>query len=180
MRQFGDVQLEQHGHVTVVEMQRPPYNFFDAALVGWVRRNHNLLIGDATAEALKWRVGAAAQLAEVRTMRVRGRDLPTGAPREVDVDSHDTAEALHDPVTHIRTIVLDALREAPPEVAGDIHDRGLVLCGGGAALAALDRVLSDATHLPVLAPEFPEQCVINGAAALLDDPVLLERVAHVQ
>lgn len=153
---------------------------FDTALVNWVRRNHNLLIGDATAEALKWRVGTAAQLGEVRTMRIRGRDLPTGAPREIDVTTDDTAEALHDPVTRIREIVLDALREAPPEVSGDIHDRGLVLCGGSCELLALDRVLSDATHLPVLVPDLPERCVIRGATRLLDDAALLERVAHVQ
>lgn len=153
---------------------------FDSALASWVRRNHNLLIGDATAEALKLRVGTAAQLPEVRTMRIRGRDLPTGAPREIDVTTDDTAEALHDPVTRIRQIVLDALRESPPEVAGDIHDRGLVLCGGASELAALDRVLSDATHLPVLVPDLPERCVVSGATTLLDDAALLERVAHVQ
>lgn len=153
---------------------------FDSALTNWVRRNHNLLIGDATAEALKLRVGAAAQLPEVRTMRIRGRDLPTGSPREIDVTTLDTAEALHDAVDQIRSTVLDALREAPPEVAGDIHDRGLVLCGGGSALAALDRVLSDATHLPVLSPDLPEKCVALGAAKLLQDAALLERVVHAQ
>ena len=113
-------------------------------------------------------------------MRIRGRHLPTGAPREIDVTTDDTAEALHDPVTRIREIGLDALREAPPEVSGDIHDRGLVLCGGSCELLALDRVLSDATHLPVLVPDLPERCVIRGATRLLDDAALLERVAHVQ
>lgn len=153
---------------------------FDTAIATWVRRNHNLLIGDATAEAVKWRVGVAAQLGDGRSMRIRGRDLPTGGPREIDITTDDTAEALAEPVTTIRQIVLDALREAPPEVAGDIHDRGLVLCGGGSTLLALDRVLSDATHLPVLTPDAPERAVALGAAMLLDDPALLEVVVHSQ
>lgn len=151
---------------------------FDTAIATWVRRNHNLLIGDATAEAVKWRVGTAADVGDPRTMRIRGRDLPTGAPREIDITTEDTAEALAEPVTRCRQIVLDALREAPPEVAGDIHDRGLVLCGGGSALNALDRVLSDATHLPVLTPDLPERAVALGAARLLEDDDLLEAVSH--
>lgn len=152
----------------------------DEALARWVRQHHSLRIGETVAESLKLRVGAAAHTDPVRSMRIRGRDLPTGAPREVDVTSHDTAEALADTVARIRQLVLDALREAPPEIAADIHDRGLVLCGGGASLHLLDRVLSDATGLPVLQPDAPERCVALGAAVLLDDAALFERVAHTQ
>ncbi len=153
---------------------------FDDALTRWVRQHHALLIGDATAEAMKLRIGSAAQVEPERTMRVRGRDLPTGAPRECDLTSWDTAEALHDDIDRIRQTVVDALREAPPEVAADIHDRGLVLCGGGGALATLDRVLSDATGLPVLQPDLPERCVVRGGAVLLEDAALFERVAQAQ
>ena len=150
---------------------------FDAALVHWTRVNHALLVAEATAEALKWRVGMAAHTDDLRSMRVRGRDLPTSAPREVDITTHDTAEALHDAVARIRDVVLDALRQAPPEVSSDVHDRGLVLCGGGGELGQLDRVLSDATGLPVVRPELPERAVALGAAVLLDDPELLARVS---
>lgn len=151
---------------------------FDAALVQWLRVNHALLASEATAEALKWRVGMAAHTDEVRSMRIRGRDLPTSAPREVDVTTQDTAEALVEPVQRIRDVVLDALRQAPPEVASDVHDRGLVLCGGGGELGWLDRVLSDATGLPVLRPDLPERGVAMGATLLLDDAELLERVTY--
>ncbi len=173
-----DVGIISLGGLVVRRSLQVAGSAFDTALVQELRRNHSLLIGEATAEALKWRVGTAIRLPEIRTMRVRGRDLPTGAPREVDITTEDTAAALREPVSRILDLVLDALREAPPEVAGDIHDRGVVLCGGGSALTGLDRALSHATHLPVLRPDLPERCAVLGAATLLGEPELLERVAH--
>lgn len=175
-----DIAITSLGGLVVRRSIQVAGQAFDEALARWIRQHHALLIGDATAEAVKLRIGSAARVEPQREMRVRGRDLPTSAPREVDLTSHDTAEALHDHVDQIRTTVIDALRQAPPEVAADIHDRGLVLAGGGGALNYLDRVLSDASGLPVLQPDQPERCVALGAQVLLEDAALFERVAQAQ
>jgi len=175
-----DIAIVSLGGLVVRRSIQVAGSAFDESIQRWTRQNHALLVGDATAEAVKLRIGAAARVEPARTMRIRGRDLPTGAPRELDMSTFDTAEALHDQVDRIRQTVIDALREAPPEIAADIHDRGLVLCGGGGALAYLDRVLSDATGLPVLQPDLPERCVALGAAVLLEDAGLFERVAQAQ
>lgn len=148
----------------------------DRALVAWLRRHHDLMVGDHTAEVIKLRSGSAVYLDPPLTTRIRGRDMHQGSPRELDVSSSDAAEALAELVCRIRDTVLDALRETPPELAADILGQGLMLCGGAARLRGLDHVLRDATGLPVLLAEVPERCVATGLGRLLDDTELFERV----
>lgn len=150
----------------------------DEALAGWLREQHALVVGERTAETLKVRVGTVTPSVHADLkMRIRGRDVPSGRPREVDVTAHDVALALADGVQRIQQLVLDALRETPPELAADIVDRGVIVCGGTSALRGLDTRLKDDTGLPVLQAEHPTACVARGLGRLLDeDPVVLERI----
>lgn len=149
----------------------------DEALVTWLLREHDLVVGTTTAEQIKLRVGCAMPVQPPTTTRIRGRDMHEGAPREVDVTSDDAAVALASTVDKLRDLVLATLQDTPPELAADIIDRGIVLCGGAAQLGGLDHLLREATGLPVLLAEDPARCVARGAARLLDDDVLFERVA---
>lgn len=152
----------------------------DDAIMSWLKTTHGLLVGERTAETLKVRVGSVTpdMHAELR-MRIRGRDLATGRPREVDVSAHDVALAIADPIARVRGVVLEALRETPPELSADIVERGVLLCGGTSHLRGLDVRLREDTGLPVLQAEHATHCVARGAEALLDDAEFLERVAAV-
>ena len=148
----------------------------DRAIVAWLRRHHDLMVGDPTAEVIKLRSGSAGYLAPPLTTRIRGRDMHQGSPKELDVSSSDTADALAELVCRIRDTVIDVLRDTPPELAADILGQGLMLCGGGARLRGLDLVLREATGLPVLLAEAPERCVAVGLARLIENGELFERV----
>ncbi len=153
----------------------------DEAIAAWAGDRFGVTIGERTAEAIKQRIGAAiSEAGEERgrpmQMRVRGRDKATGTPREIDLTAHDIASALTAVVAVVRQVVLDTLRETPPELAADIVDRGLILCGGGAALRGLDVLLRTDTGLPVLRAEDAPRCAARGAGLVLDDRALFERV----
>ena len=148
----------------------------DAQLVQWLRRHHDLMVGPASSERIKIEVGGARPPARPLQVRIRGRDLSTGAPRVVDVQGADVAEAIREPVGRILEVVLDALRETPPELSADILDSGVILVGGAARLRDLDASLRDKTGLPFLLAEQPDRAVALGLATLLADPERLERV----
>ncbi|MFK7927385.1 MAG: rod shape-determining protein [Myxococcota bacterium] len=151
----------------------------DAAVRAWLSHERGVQIGERTAEQLKRRIGTASLLIEPKTMRIRGRDIETGAPRELDVDSNDLVVALKPVVDRIRDVVLEVLRETPPELAADVVERGALVCGGAARLHGLTDVLRDATGLPVLLADNPEHAVAQGAARMLEDPTLLARAVDV-
>ena len=144
----------------------------DEAIISYIRRAHNLLIGESSAERIKMDVGAA-NLGDPRDdgpyREVRGRDLINGVPREVIVSQRQIAESLSEPVTAIVDAVKVALENTPPELAADIVDRGIVLTGGGALLHRLDQVLRDATGLSVVVAENPLQCVALGTGRALEE-----------
>lgn len=151
----------------------------DQAIRTWLRDHKGLLVGERTAEQLKRRIGSAVELQDPASMRIRGRDLESGSPRELDVTSNDLVQAVYPVVVQIRDAVLQTLRETPPELAADIVDRGALVCGGAARLHGLTELLRDATGLPVLLAERPEHSVAQGAAVMLDDPELLARAVEV-
>jgi rod shape-determining protein MreB len=151
----------------------------DEAIISYIRRNHNLLIGESSAERIKLSIGAASVPDygdEGPYQEVRGRDLMNGVPREVLVSQRQIAESLTDPVTQIIEAVKAALENTPPELAADIVDRGIVLTGGGALLYRLDQVLRDTTGLPVVVAEDPLQCVALGTGRALEEPRRLSNV----
>jgi rod shape-determining protein MreB and related proteins len=149
----------------------------DDAIVQYMRRGHNLLIGERTAEQIKCAIGSAAPLAEELTMEVKGRHLSLGVPRIVKVTATEIREALMEPIRQIVQAVRDALERIPPELSADIYDRGVVLTGGGALLRNLDKKLRDETGLPVLVAENPLTSVVLGAGRMLTDLDLLRKVA---
>ncbi len=141
---------------------------FDEAIINYVRRNYGMLIGEATAEEIKKRIGSAFPGLEVTEIEVKGRNLAEGIPRSFTISSNEVLEALADPLTPIVQAVRNALEQTPPELGADIADRGLVLTGGGALLKGLDRLLAEETGLPVLIAEDALTCVARGSGKALD------------
>jgi len=148
----------------------------DEAVVQYLKRKYNLLIGDRTAEEIKIKIGNAYPDPEVQRMEVKGRDLVTGIPKTLEVDSNEIREALSEPVNAIVEAVRVALERTPPELAADIVDKGIVLAGGGAKLLNLDRLLREETGLPVYIAEDPLSCVVLGSGKVLDELDLLRQV----
>ena len=150
----------------------------DESIVSYVRRNHNLLIGEATAERIKQEVGIARPPADGIgvTIQIKGRDLVNGVPKEISINQGQIAEALSEPVATIVEGVRVALENTAPELAADIVDQGIVLTGGGALLEGLDEVLRDETGLPVTVAEDPLTCVALGTGRCLEEPKLLQHV----
>jgi rod shape-determining protein MreB len=151
---------------------------FDAHLVAWLKRTKDLLIGEPTAERVKIEVGGALPPRHARRVRIRGRDLKTGAPSTFDIDGHHIAEALQDVTSAIRKGVLAVLSKTPPEVCADIQGSGVILTGDGARLSGLDTLLSEATGLPFLLAEEPGRCVARGLQQVLDSNELYDRLVH--
>jgi len=145
----------------------------DESIVSYVRRNHNLLIGEATAERIKQEVGIARPPVDGIgvTIQIKGRDLVNGVPKEISINQGQIAEALSEPVATIVEGVRVALENTAPELAADIVDQGIVLTGGGALLEGLDEVLRDETGLPVTVAEDPLTCVALGTGRALEDPM---------
>ena len=150
----------------------------DEAIVQYLKRKYNLLIGERTAEQVKIEIGSAYPDpgGEVRTMEVKGRDLVSGIPKTLPIDSNEIREAMTETVNAIVEAVRIALERTPPELAADIVDKGIVLAGGGAYLRNLDVLLREETGLPVVIAEDPLSCVVLGSGRVLDELDLLKRV----
>jgi rod shape-determining protein MreB and related proteins len=143
----------------------------DDAIASYIRRKHNLMIGEATAERIKHTIGSAiVPESEPQTMKVRGRDLVTGRPVEISITQTEIAEAIAEPISQIVGTIMNALEATPPELAADIVDQGITLTGGGALLQNMDIVIARATGLPVVVAPDALICVAMGAGAALDDP----------
>jgi len=146
----------------------------DEAISSYVRRNHNLLIGEATAERIKKQVGIAKPPpggSDGETVHIKGRDLVNGVPKEITINQRQIAEALSEPVGTIVEGVRIALENTAPELAADIVDQGIVLTGGGALLKGLDEVLRDETGLPVTVADDPLTCVALGTGRAMEEEV---------
>ncbi len=144
----------------------------DEAIISYIRRYHNLLIGESTAERIKMNIGAAClpvDGSDGATIEIRGRDLTNGIPREMILTEKQIAESLSETVGQIIDAIRVALEAAPPELSSDIVERGIVLSGGGAKLKNLDRVIHDVTGLPVYVAEDPLLCVANGIGKVMNN-----------
>lgn len=151
-------------------------NELDEAIVAFVRKNFNLLIGDSTAELIKIQIGSASPNDEDREMAVKGRDLVSGIPKTVTINSRDVRDSLQEPIQAIVEAVHRALEVTPPELASDIVDEGIVMTGGGAQLRGLDWLLHQETGLPIHVDEDPLTCVVRGAGMVLEDWELYQGV----
>jgi rod shape-determining protein MreB and related proteins len=140
----------------------------DDAIINYIRKTYNLMIGDRTAEAIKMEIGSAGEPEGIENMEIRGRDLLTGLPKTIEITAEEIAAALHDTVYAIVDAVKVTLEKTPPELAADIMDRGIVLTGGGALLRNLDKVIAEETKMPVLIAENPLDCVAIGTGKALN------------
>lgn len=141
----------------------------DEAIMLYLKKNYNLLIGERTAEEIKINIGSAYPLDEEESMEIKGRDLVAGIPKTMKISSVQVREALSEPVDAIIEAVRQALEETPPELAADILDKGIVVTGGGALLKGMDRRLREETNLPINVAEDPLTCVVRGTGKVLED-----------
>jgi rod shape-determining protein MreB and related proteins len=148
----------------------------DDAIIGYVRKKYGLVIGDPTAEDIKIQIGAAYPLDEELTLEVQGRDQVNGLPRSVMVSSGEVVEALQEPLSLIVGAVKTVLEKTPPELASDIIDRGMVLCGGGSLLRGMDKLLTKETGVPAYVAENPLACVALGTSKAFKHLEVLRRV----
>jgi len=148
----------------------------DEAVIQYLKRKYNLLVGERTAETIKIQAGSAYPFNEPRKMDIKGRDLMDGIPKTLTVTDSDIREALHDPIYAILDAVKTALERTPPELAADIADKGIVMTGGGSLLHGLDTLIGLETHLKVTIAEDPLSCVVLGAGKVLDELDLLKTV----
>ncbi len=142
---------------------------FNEAIINYLKKNYNLLIGELTAEDIKIKIGSAFPLEKELSLEVRGRDLVAGVPKNLKISSVQIREALAETVDIIVEAVRQTLEQTPPELASDILERGIVLTGGGALLRGLDKRLRQETNLPVNVAEDPLTCVVRGAGRVLDE-----------
>jgi len=149
----------------------------DEAIIQYIKRKYNLLIGERTAELIKITIGSAYPGDEIQTMQIKGRDLVAGVPKTVELTDEEIRDSLLEPINQIVEAVRVALERTPPELASDIVDKGIVLAGGGALLRNLDVLLREETGLPVMVADDPLTAVVMGAGKALDELSLLREVA---
>jgi rod shape-determining protein MreB len=140
----------------------------DEAIVNYMKRNYNLMIGERTAEEIKKTVGSAYPIQQEETMEARGRDIVNGLPKTVTISSSEIQQALSDTVSEIVNAVRSTLEKTPPELSADVIDKGIAMTGGGSMLRGLDRLLSDATGMPAYLTEDPLTCVVRGAGLVVE------------
>ena len=155
-------------------------NKMDEAIISYIRRNHNLLVGESTAERIKKEIGSAClpEDGNGRVLEIKGRDLMNGVPKEIVISQRQIAESLAEPVSAIIEAVKVALEHTAPELSADIVDKGIVLTGGGSLLGNLDFVLRHATGLPVSLADEPLTCVALGTGRCLEEMKTLRHVLH--
>ena len=149
---------------------------FDEAIVHYVKKEYNLMIGERTAEEIKMTIGAAYPKPKEEYMEIRGRDLITGLPKNLSISSAEIMEALKEPINSIVDSIKYTLEKTPPELASDIMDKGIMLAGGGALLSGLDKLIKEETGMSVMVAENPLDCVAIGAGKVLDEIETLKRV----
>jgi rod shape-determining protein MreB len=149
----------------------------DEAVVQYVKRKYNMLIGERTAELIKITIGTAYPEKEIKTVDIKGRDMVSGIPKTLEISSEEVMQAIAEPVNAIVNAVKIALERTPPELASDIVDRGIVLAGGGALLKNLDKLLREETGLPIIVAESPLTAVVLGSGRALEELDLLREIA---
>jgi rod shape-determining protein MreB and related proteins len=149
----------------------------DMAILNYIKRKYNLLIGERTGEDIKIQLGSAYPMEEKMTIEIKGRDLVTGIPKTMIITDEEVRDAIWEPISTIVETVKIALERTPPELAADIVDRGIILAGGGGLLHGLDTLLREETGLPVSIAEDPLSAVVLGTGRVLDHIDLLKKVS---
>ena len=165
--------------IVISKVARVGGDKMDEAIMSYIKRRYNLMIGDRTSETIKVEMGSACKFdhREPKTMEIKGRDLVSGIPKTFTINEDEIMEALQEPVNIIIETIKVALENTPPELAADIVDRGIVLAGGGALLSGLDILIRESTGLPVSVAEDPLTAVVKGVGKMLDELELLKKIA---
>ena len=163
-----DVAVISLGGVVVSESVKFAGDKFDEAIMRYVRRKHNVLIGERTAEIIKIRVGAVYEHSEPREIKVKGRCLLQGLPKEITVSSREMLEALMEPISEILDTICSVIEKTPPELIGDILKDGIVMTGGGSLLYGLDKLIEDVTGIKTRVAKNPTDCVVLGTGIALE------------
>ncbi|MCL6614989.1 MAG: rod shape-determining protein [Firmicutes bacterium] len=163
-----DIAIISLGGIVVSESLRVGGDKFDEAIIRYIKKMYNLMIGERTAEEVKIQIGSAYPEGEGKSMEIKGRDLVTGLPRTIKFTSADTFQAISEPITAIIDGIKSVLERTPPELASDIVDKGIVLTGGGALLHGFTRLLSEETEIPIHLAEDPMSCVVLGTGKVLE------------
>lgn len=169
-----DVAIISLGSTVVSNSIRVAGDNFDQAIIRYVRRKHNLFIGEQTAEAVKIQIGSAYQRRELKTIEIRGRNVITGLPKSVTLNSEEIRGALHDVTSQIVDAVHGILEKTPPELAADVADRGIVLTGGGSQLDGLEELIQERTGINTMTAEDPASAVAMGTGQYLETIAQLE------
>ena len=157
------------GGVVTFKSVRVAGNKIDESISRYVRKKHNLVIGEITAERIKVKIGSATRPVREETLEVTGRDSVTGLPKSIIVTSFDVWEAIGDPLSRIINMVKSVLEEVPPELSSDIIDKGIVMSGGTATLRNFDKLLTQETGVPAFVAEDPLRCVVKGTGVVLEN-----------
>jgi rod shape-determining protein MreB and related proteins len=174
----SEVAVISLGGIVVSESIRVGGDEQDEAIVNYCKHEHKLLIGQQTAEEVKLEIGSATQLPEEVTSEIRGRDMVTGLPKTIMLTSGEVRGALQEPINQIVAAVKDTLDRTPPELAGDIMDRGIILAGGGSLLQGMDQRLRDECQMPAQVTESPLTCVAVGSGRSLEEFEVIHRMSR--
>jgi rod shape-determining protein MreB len=164
-----EVAIISLGGVVVSKSIRVGGNKLDDALIGYLRKKEGIIIGDNSAEEVKIKIGSAIKTEKAEAMTIKGRDLLSGLPRKIEINSFKVTEALEKNLMQIIQTIKDVLEEVPPELASDIIDKGIVLTGGTSLLRNLDRLITSQTGVPAFVAEEPTECVIKGVGVALEN-----------
>lgn len=165
----AEVAVISLGGIVTSESLRIAGDVLDSYVSEYIKEKHNLAVGEQTAEGVKMKIGTAIPLKQPEEMEIRGRDLETGLPKTIKISSNEICEAIQDPLEEIIICIKKVLRETPPELAGDIMDKGMVVAGGGACLNNIANLISEKTGVPCFVAEDPLRCVAKGTGAMLDN-----------
>ena len=165
----SEVAVISLGGIVTSQSLRVAGDVLDACVTEYIKDKHNLAIGDQTAEAIKMKIGTALPSSKEETMEIRGRDLETGLPKTIKITSNEICEAISDSLDEIVVCIKAVLSETPPELAGDIMDKGMVIAGGGACLKNIATLISQKTGVPCFIAEDPLRCVAKGTGVVLDN-----------
>jgi rod shape-determining protein MreB and related proteins len=174
----SEVAVISLGGIVVSESIRVGGDEQDDAIINYCKHEHKLLIGQQTAEEVKLEIGSASNLPEEVTTEIRGRDMVTGLPKTIVLTSGEVRGALEEPISQIVAAVKDTLDRTPPELAGDIMDRGIILAGGGALLQGMDQRLRDECQMPAQVTESPLTCVAVGSGRSLEEFEVIHRMSR--
>lgn len=166
------------GGIVVSDSLRVAGDELDEAIINYVKKELNLAIGQTTAEEIKINIGCALPLVSIETMEIRGRDLNTGLPKVLEIDSEQVRQAMEEPIAQIVDVIKMALEKTPPELSSDVMERGIILTGGGALIKNLDKLVSQKTGIPVYITDAPLNAVVRGTGKALDDLEKLKSVLN--